>query len=269
MRTITIVTSLLSLLWALSTQANPVRAITVVAPKFWCPFSCEANTAREGFVIEIIKKAFKESNIEVIYSNMPYERSLLEVRAGRIDAVAPTFKAEAPDFIYPKQYVSINEYCFYTRFDSSWSYDGINSVKRISFVATSGYSYNRDIDEYIANNIGKTESVLLLKGHRITERMAGMVKYKRFNALLEDTGLIDFMRFTTNHGEDLIKAGCLEPTLRGYLALSPKQENKSTALSLTFDKGMKALKERGTIQLILNKYGINNRTSKKPLTTAP
>lgn len=238
-------------------QAEMPERITIVAPKFWCPFACEAKAELEGFAIEIAKHAFAEVNIKVEYINMPYDRALLEVREGTVDGVIPTFKEEAPEFIYPLQSASVTKYCFYTKSNENWKYSGIQSLENINFLATSGYSYSQGIDSYIANMKG-SHRVELLKGNDIPQRMYQMLEYKIFDALLDDSLLIAFMRASTDYGADLRIAGCLDVINHGYLALSPKHKIRSEYFADAFDKGVGILRSKSKIKSILKKYGIDD-----------
>ncbi|WP_281558510.1 transporter substrate-binding domain-containing protein [Thalassomonas sp. RHCl1] len=238
-------------------QADMPDKITLVAPKYWCPFACEAQAEQEGFAIEIAKHAFAEMNIKVVYFNMPYDRALREVREGSVDGVIPTFKEEAPEFIYPQQSISVTKYCFYTKPYKNWQYTGIPSLEKINFLATSGYSYSQDIDLYIASMKG-SHSVELLKGEDIPQRMFKMLEYERFDALLDDSMLIDFMKANTGHGADLRVAGCLDVINHGYLALSPKHKPRSAYFADVFDKGVGILRSKNKIKAILKKYGIDD-----------
>jgi polar amino acid transport system substrate-binding protein len=249
-------TKLLLLLFGLSTTtfADNSNIITIVAPAFWCPFSCKAGEKLEGFAIDIVRAAFNESNISVRYWNLSYDRALAEVHKGSIDGAIPVFKEEAPGFIYPAHPVSASQYCFYTRTNKTWNYSDIDSVKTIRLVATSGYTYNPEIDAYL-NKTNK--KVALLKGNNIPERMFKMVKSERMDVLLDDTRLIDFLKTNKRIDFDLRKAGCLEKTHYGFLALSPNR-NSSFYFSKLFDEGIKTIRKNGTLKSILNRYGIDD-----------
>ncbi len=241
----------------LNAQPPEPKHINIVAPEFWCPFSCKANSPREGFSIEIAKAVFKESGISVNYVNMPYDRALLEVRrGGKVQAVVPTFKAEAPDFIYPKSATSATEYCFYVNHDSPWKYKGLDSAKQISFLGTSGYIYSPEMDVYIKKNAGK--KVHLLIGENIPERMHKMLVNNRYDAFLEDTRLIDYLLSNNELSGGIKKAGCLGVVNFGFLALTPRKGFPSVKFAEYFDFGMMKIRSNGVLSAILEKYGVED-----------
>jgi len=250
------------LLFALLTppvSAQSPKAISIVAPKFWCPFACDANSPQHGFAIEIARAAFLEFGITVNYTNMPYDRALLEVKKGvMVQAVVPTFKEEAPHFIYPSSATSATEYCFYVKQHSRWYFNDFTDLNNMRFTATSGYIYSPKMDTYIAQHFEKTSGrVYLLKGENIPSRMYHMIINSRYDAFLEDTRLIDFLR-SNGSLAGLKKAGCLDVINYGYLALTPSKTFPSKQMAKYFDQGMLILRSSGKLKEILDKYGVQD-----------
>lgn len=187
------------------------------------------------------------------YMNMTYDRALQEVRRGAVDAAVPVMRDEAPDFIFPHGAVSASEYCFYTATSDDWQYSGENSLHSRHFLATSGYRYGEPLDRYIAGEQGKTVS--LMQGNNIPDRMIRMVLAGRFSALLDDSRLIAFARSRNNYPAALRNAGCLAQVLHGFIAFSPARSD-AVQLAATFDKGLQVIRSNGTLQQILQRYGV-------------
>ncbi|MCG8612879.1 MAG: ABC transporter substrate-binding protein [Pseudomonadales bacterium] len=236
-------------------SAEPPESISLVAPAFWCPYSCNSGDKQEGFSVDIIKAALAVSGIKVNYRNMTYDRALVEVREGRVDAAAPILKEEAPDFVYPGEPVSATEYCFYTLSDHKWQFKGIDSLRGIRFSATSGYTYGAELDAYITAE--EKKGAFLLKGDNVPDRMIKMLQGERFDAFLDDTRLIEYMKKEKYQSTALRNAGCLENVHFGYLGLSPIKST-SPEIAKLFDEGMKALGENGQLQAILKSYGVES-----------
>lgn len=118
------------LAWLLVLFALPAVAdeLTIVAPGFWCPYSCDAAAKDKGFTIDMIAAIFSRHGDHVRYINMNYSRALLEVRSGKATATPASYKSEAPDFVFPELPISSSRYCFYTARDRAWSYHGVESL---------------------------------------------------------------------------------------------------------------------------------------------
>lgn len=232
------------------TQAETVPAVSIAAPAYWCPYACGAAEPQAGFAVDIARAALESAGFSVEYRNLPYDRALREAREGRVDATLPTFKREAPGFIFPEYAVSLTEYCFYVPDNESWRYSGFESLKDIRFVATSGYSYGPTIDDYIAADL--EQSTALIKGDDVPERLRRMVQLRRYDALLDDRLLFE----SSPSSNGLVNAGCLNEPHPGYLALSPKIPGRSGAIAKAFDRGFERIRADGQICKILEKYGL-------------
>lgn len=239
--------------WAAGSEVQDGESLTVsiAAPAYWCPYACEADEARRGFAVEIARIALEASGHSIVYRNLPYDRALAETARGKVDAIIPAYRDETPDFIFPQHAVSVSEYCFYVPEDNPWRYTGAESLNRIHFVATSGYSYNEAIDAYIAANLD--QSVTLIMGDDIPRRLRDLVRIGRFDALLDDRLLLE----SSDNHVGLINAGCLEERHTGYLALSPQHPDRSNAIARAFDRGITEIRADGQLCAILDEYGLD------------
>ncbi len=255
-----VATSLASTYWALApssawseTRAEPGMTVSIVAPAYWCPYACDATSPQPGFTVAVARAAIESAGHQVRYRNLPYDRALFEVRSGRIDGSVPTYRGEAPEFVFPRHAVSQSEYCFYVLPTQSWRYQGPESLESIRFVATSGYSYSEDIDAYISANL--ETSVSLIRGENIPARLHQLVRIGRYEALLDDRLLFESSR----SGASLVNAGCLDERQVGYLALSPKDPERSNAIAEAFDRGFERARADGQLCAILQNYGLSPR----------
>lgn len=235
-------------------KGKRIGGVSIAAPLYWCPYACDATGSRWGFTVEIARAALETMGYQVAYRNLPYDRALFELQTGHIDATIPTYKGEAPDVIYPEHAVSLSEFCFYVANDNPWRYAGLDSLEPIRFVATSGYTYGEEVDAYIAEHLDNRVS--LIRGQDIPERLRRMVRFGRFNALLDDRLLFESSGL---NGDGLVNAGCLDERHAGYLALSPHNPERSNAIAAAFDLGFKRARADGQLCAILEKYGLGTR----------
>ncbi|MBW7470851.1 ABC transporter substrate-binding protein [Marinobacter sp. M216] len=246
-------------LWAVAvspawpeTQARGSLTVSVAAPAYWCPYACDVTGPRSGFTVDIARAALESEGYKVVYENLPYDRALFEAKRGRVDAIVPAFRAEAPSFIFPSYAVSLTEYCFYVPQNEPHRYHGLASLENMRFVATSGYSYGAEMDAYISDNQGKR--VTLIGGGDVSNRLRELVRRERFDALLDDRLLFE----SSQNREGLLNAGCLDERHAGYLALSPEDPDRSSAIAQAFERGFKKLQENGQLCRILENYGLGS-----------
>jgi polar amino acid transport system substrate-binding protein len=232
-------------------QAEGSLTVTIAAPAYWCPYACDVAGSHLGFTVDIARAALGSEGHKVVYKNLPYDRALVEAKSGRIDAIMPTFKGEAPSFIFPSSAVSLTEYCFYVLEDEPRRYSGLDSIESMRFVATSGYSYGEDMDAYISGN--QDERVILIGGDDVSDRLREIVRRGRVDALLDDRLLFE----SSQNSAGLVNAGCLDERHAGYLALSPEHPGRSNAIAQAFDRGIRAIQEDGQLCEILEKYRLD------------
>ncbi|AHI28245.1 substrate-binding periplasmic protein [Marinobacter similis] len=249
--------ALLCTFWSLAfspawseSQTGKSLTVSIAAPSYWCPYACDSSGSRSGFTVDIARAALESEGHDVVHKNLPYDRALFEARNGRIDAVLPAFKDEAPNFIFPSYAVSLTEYCFYVPQDDPRRYTGLSSLANMDFVATSGYTYGKAMDAYIANNLGGR--VTLIGGDDVSNRLRELVRRERVDALLDDRLLFEFSR----NREGLMNAGCLIERHAGYLALSPKDSDRSYAIARAFERGFEKIRDGQQLCEILDKYGV-------------
>lgn len=242
------------LLLALFARPLSAEEILLASPDYWCPFSCEAGSAREGFTVDIARHIFAEHGIGVRLVNRNYSRALRGVREGRYTATPSTLKDEAPDFIYPQLPISANRFCFFTRPDSTWNYRGVASLAGQRLAVVQDYAYGRELDDYVAQHL---QQVTLLKGDRLTERQLQLLQRGRIDTFVEEENLVLYtLASQAERGMQLRTAGC-EATRYGYLALSPAHPRAGEYARL-FGEGMRRLRSSGELAKILAAYGLRD-----------
>lgn len=242
------------LLALLAGTVPAAEEIVLASPDYWCPFSCQAGAAQEGFTVDIVRQIFAEQGISVRLVNLNYSRALRGVREGRYTATPSTLKDEAPDFIYPQLPISANRFCFFTRPDSRWSYTGIDSLAGRRVAAVQGYAYGNALDQYLEQHPAQATQ---LKGDKLTERQLMLLERGRIDAFIEEENLVLYTLASGGKGGvELRNAGC-EGTRYGYLALSPEHP-KALEYARQFSDGMRRLRASGELSRILGQYGLHD-----------
>lgn len=252
MRSVAIIQSLAAALLCLLGSPAQAEEITLVSPTYWCPFSCTAGAAQEGFTVDIIRWIFARHGISVRLVNENYSRALAGVRSGRYSASPSSFKDEAPDFTYPEQAVSFNRLCFYTRADDDWHYLDLASLapRRVGIIQN--YAYGRELDALIRQRpaIFRPHS-----GDDLTLRLIKQLQLKRLDTFIEEENLVNYTQLQ-NPGNSLRQAGCQTGTL-AYMAISPQHPQREIYARL-FDEGMREIRRSGVLQQILSAYGLSD-----------
>lgn len=242
--------------WLLVLLAGRVQAaeeIVLASPDYWCPFSCKAGSAQEGFTVDIIRRVFAGHDISVRLINLNYNRALRAVREGQYAGTPSTLKDEAPDFIYPALPVSSNRFCFFTRPESAWSYSGEPSLSGQRTAVVQGYAYSKSFDQFIEDH---PQQFVSLSGDNLTDRQLTLLQRQRITAFLEEESLVLYAQLQSGRPGSLRNAGCL-PRSYAFLALSPANP-RSQEYARLFDAGMRQLRASGELARILGLYGLRD-----------
>ncbi|NQD95428.1 transporter substrate-binding domain-containing protein [Pseudomonas sp. CrR25] len=241
-----------ALLWAAHPASGAAEEIVLVSPAYWCPFSCTAGSAQEGFTVDIIRWIFARHAIDVRLVNGNYSRALLEVRSGRYTATPSSLKSEAPDFTYPEKAISFNRFCFYTRAEDDWRYTGTSTLHGRQVGIIQHYSYGTSLDALI-----RTQAEIFRNhaGNDLTQRLIKQLQLKRLDTFIEEEHLVRYALLQHPHYA-VRQAGCERGEL-AYMAISPNHPRRD-AYARLFSEGMREIRRNGVLQQILSAYGLND-----------
>ncbi len=144
----------------------PVYADTIIiASDNWCPFNCIPDSDNEGFMVDIARAVFKKAGHTVEYRNIPWSRTLKEVRKGKIHGAIGPYTDDCPDFIFPENELAKIGFEIFVKNETTWKYNGIRSLKHIRIGVISDYSYGKTLDEFIKLNKYNTDNVQIVYGN--------------------------------------------------------------------------------------------------------
>ncbi len=248
-----------------------VRAetITIVADS-WCPYNCEPDAERTGFMIEIAKRAFAKHNITVEYSIAPWSRAIEDTRQHKHTAIVGAARDDAPDFVFPAIEQGQMRNMFYVKKGNPWRFTGMDSLQKISLGVIAGYSYNDAIDAYLAAHKNDLKFVQMISGDHALDTNIKKLLLNRIGAFLDGEYVVQHRIAQQNLTDQLEPAGVLPSSESDnlYIAFSPK-EPKAKAYAAILTKETNAMRTSGELAEILSAYGIRdwkkqpNRPSKK------
>lgn len=237
--------------YAAEQDNEPVRVR--IAAIDWCPQICP-NNLKKGYVVDIIESVYRETGYDLDIQFFPWSRAIKVVREGLFHALLSPAKEEAPDLIYPHLPVGQQQMCFFVNSNSSWTYNGIGSLRGLSI----GMAQDSSIEELNQYRNSHPEQFQL---------QPYLKRFVKQNVLKMQKGRIDTFLFTKNTTfydlaaldlTDSVKlAGCVS-SANIYIAFSAfqKHEELVSTLSAIFDERMKELTSGDAFKSILNPYGI-------------
>lgn len=250
--------SLLTVLFCTSVKADKIT----IAADSWCPFNCQPGAELPGFMVEVAKRAFSAKGHEVVYLEVNWSRAIQEARKGNLTAIIGAFKGDAPDFVFPDHELAVLGNTFFVHKENDWTYQGLDSLKRIQLAAINGYDYGDELRGYIQES--GSASVTLLGGDQYPLRRGiRMLSLRRVDALVEADPVFWYNANLLGKADQFKVAGRASEPMKSYIAFSPRlPESEDYARILS--EGIASMRASGELDEILAKYGLKDwRITKK------
>ncbi len=239
-------------LFAINGHADQV---TIVSDE-WCPINCAPGSEAPGIMVEVAELIFKKAGHSLVYKQVPWERAVMETRKGNYNGIIGAYTGDAPDFVFPENEQAVIGNSFFVRQDSTWTYNGILSLDKVSIGVIRGYDYGEEINKYIKKNHG-SDKVQLNGGETALEKNIKKLLIGRIDAVLENKYVFEYKASQMKAADKIKPAGVAVKPEKAYVAFSPANP-KSKEYAEILSKGMVAIRESGDLAKILQKYGLQD-----------
>jgi polar amino acid transport system substrate-binding protein len=224
----------------------------------WCPHNCEEQSAHPGYMVELATEAFKLYGYRVEYIvEKSWQEAIDKARNGEYNGVVGTAKSDVPDFIFPKTALGIADNCYLARADSSWRYNGIDSLssKRLGVIVD--YTYGDALNQYIFNNQKDPRKIQFVSGNNAIKYSLTKVKQGKLDIYVDECRVINYALMSRQDKGRFKVVGKMGDVDELYIAFSPKGSNGEN-YSKILDNGIAKLKKLGRYHEILKSYGIGD-----------
>ncbi|WP_028775222.1 substrate-binding periplasmic protein [Shewanella waksmanii] len=236
------------------TAAAPVSAnILKVAATDWCPQTCE-NSAQAGYILDVTQAVFAQSEYHLVVEYFPWTRAVRLTEQGQFDLLLGPTKTEAPNLRFPVAPVGQQKMCFFTKADSSWRYQGVESLQgqQIGVILDASLG---EINDYKQANPHQFQ--VLSQPTTYLKQSIAKLRLNRIDSFLFTQIAVEYELAQQNVQEEFINAGCVAAE-NIYVAFSPKMTAAKLQQVMTvFDKRMAELQRQNAIKPIMQGYGIS------------
>lgn len=235
-----------------------------------------------GYAAEIYTKIFEQAGYKVKFHLLPFNRGMLQVSKGHLDALSGPLKFDnkaleiksrhLPEIgplygklIYPQNTIGVHHSsCVFVRSDSKWDYSNFESLDQKSIGLALHYDYGSQMNLYLEKRAKINDSrLIMLTGDNVFSRLLRLLVRKRIDIILMDKVSGQFAIKSAIEEkqikEGLVRlSGCSGVPASLYLAFSGYKKKQSKQLADIFDNGIISLRESGELNKILSKYGITD-----------
>lgn len=230
-------------------SAQSTASITI-ATIDWCPFICPNDSGKPGLLVEYTKAIFGDLDKDINFVVYPWSRAIKMTNEGKVDALLSPAKSEAPGLLYPEHEIGIQQFCFFSRYDDPWFYDGLSSINERTVI------YPSDALPDIFKN-AKHSAVLINYPYNdayMPKATDILLKGRVDSFMMTSHSVMHFVNQNKLNAR-IRKSGCVHQQ-KLYLAFSPSKalSGKIRPLLNRFDKNITKLKRKQYFDTLLEKY---------------
>jgi polar amino acid transport system substrate-binding protein len=242
-------------LWPAAAPADAPLTIKLAADD-WCPQHCQGDAEFKGYIVEIVEEAFRTQQVSVEITYLPWLRAIAEVRRGAFDGLLTPTPSGYPEFRYPEEPVGHQEYCFYTRKDSSFRHTQHGDLlgQRLAYLKESGLG---SLEAYVAEHRAALKVVELSGGRDFAGQIFEFLRLGRTDVIIMTSDVYHYALRRKRIADVFREAGCLG---REKLAvgLGGSDPERARRIAESFDAGLRALRKTKRLDAILAKYGMTS-----------
>lgn len=222
----------------------------------WCPFICEGEPDRPGYVVEIAERALGAAGHEVSFQFLPWPRAIAAVNSGAVTGLAGMGKADGPNFFLTKS-LGHHRLGLAVRRGTDFHYAGTQSLETYRLGTVAGVqSWGSGLDEYIAANVTNPDRVDVTPGDdpyvtNVRKLLAG-----RVDVIVDNADVLEWLAIGLGVRDkiDIVVVSETDDILIGFSPAAPKGADYARAV----DEGVATLRASGELAAIMAKYGLKD-----------
>lgn len=207
-------------------------------------------------MVDIAREVLEEAGYAVKYVNVSWARALQMTREGQLDAVVGAFATDAPDFVFPDIPQGRSAIALFTHPDNTWLYTGPESLHDQKLLVINGYSYTRELDQYIEKHEADHERIWVISGPSPLDRAIDLLNQDRTDIFVEDAYVMAWWSVNSNRTTSPPREAGLVSESDAFVAFSPVREDAQKLAEL-LTEGTRRRIDNGRVQQILDSYGLS------------
>lgn len=211
----------------------------------------------KGICYAIVEKVATELGIKIDYKLMPFDKLLIEAKAGNVDAIMPVIrrKDRLEYLSYPENGIRVEENYLFTLKKYGVSYSGDwADLRSYPIGVVKGYSYGSKFDAAVESK--QIQTIEYPGNNAVLEQLKkGKIKIGTGNK--DTTG---YLKRQLNFDDLVFLEPCLSKDMI-YLAFSKKKKGHEELIK-QFSDGIEKFRRSEEYQKLLDKYGFSTRIVK-------
>jgi len=244
---------LAGMMLALTVSGTAQADEIVLGADVWPPFIGKPGSDMPGYMIEVAEKVFAAKGHKIVFKEMPWSRAVNICRKGEIAGIAGAAVGDAEDFVFPKEALGkLENYAFVLK-DSTWKFDGVESLKKVKLGLIQDYDYGTAVNEY-TKSTKDPKMIQFVGGTTPLEMNIKKLKAKRIDVVIECKPVFEYVSKDLGMADNFKSAGSDGEADPVYIAFSPANP-KSKEYAKILSDGTAEMRKSGELAKILAKYG--------------
>jgi len=247
----------LSLLASLSLLARAQADTIRLEGDVWAPYVMDPAGGRKGFLVDIAEAVFARAGHQVVFSAVPWSRSLMETENGYVDGVVGIYFSQAREkgFVVPDEEIGISVNKLFVRRDSTWIYTGPQSLESMTLGVIADYDYG-ELNPYIEKlKNARSKSLQINSGNDALQKNMRMLQAGRITVFAEDAAVAGFVARQAGFADQFKPAGVIPPSNRVGIAFSPKNP-RAEEFARILSSGIRKMRASGELKSLIDKYEV-------------
>jgi polar amino acid transport system substrate-binding protein len=231
------------------------QSLRLVGDEF-CPYNCEAEGQKQGYMIDLLREVFAAQGFEVEYRTVPWSRAIRMVQGGDAEVLIANTEHNTPAADL-QLLLGEDSTCFFTRADSAWRYSDMQDLQQQRLGVIQGYHYD-DTGPLDAHIKSGSSLVHIASGETALQNSLSMLQKGRIDVVPENCNVGRYNIRKLGLEQQLHSAGQLPGYRAGlYVSFSPALAQSLQWLE-QLRAGVEAMRSSGQLALLLEKYAVND-----------
>jgi polar amino acid transport system substrate-binding protein len=247
---------------------NPEAKPFIMNADLWCPYTCEADADRPGYLVELTKEIFEAQGITATYKVIPWTRAYIETETGRAQVTLGLVPADTRNLLLNSEILGVDSTVLVMRSPAPASYTGVSILDGLRIGATAQYTYDGggELDLYLDHRRARKDHIIDVFSPSPLDLLLPMLNAGRIDVFPENR---EAVRNAASRLALLDKISLIETGLAStiHVAFTPDDEGRRN-LEI-FDSGVRNLKASGRLDEIKARYGLSETSQNEKIVPKP
>jgi polar amino acid transport system substrate-binding protein len=248
---------LLALLMAGAARAQDLA----LRADLWCPYNCEPGATEPGYLVELVRAALPQANIDYAlgrWAALRRQRSAPPQPLLLLLGVSNT-PASRRDLLVVEPAIGQALTCAYRGAEKKdWRLKQPSDLRGQRLSLTLGYVYHPEVHALL-DEPGARRHITQMRGERASQAHARMLAMGRVDVALEDRNVMQWglRQLDAAARAQIVEAGCLPllPSDALHFGL-PRSDPRSAQVAEALQQGLQRLQASGEIARLRQRYGL-------------